>query len=301
MNDPPRICFLTERQVGIGSAAGAIEPHLSSRPNCTWTDVTYVKPGGFVERLPLPGRAGGTLRGFLQTGGALRKGPYDALFFLTHNPAVLRQQAIAETPTALWTDVTPALLDAQAEQYAHGVDKRRAIRALKHALVRRTFHRAALCLGWSEWARRSFVTDYGVPEAKTAVIPPGIDLSRWEPQHREHGGEKPRLLFVGGDFARKGGDLLLAVFRAKLRGRCTLDIVTRDAVPEEEGVRVHRGLQAGTPALLELYHGASVFVLPTRGDCFSIASMEAMAVGLPVVVSSVGGSPRLWCRARRVF
>jgi glycosyltransferase involved in cell wall biosynthesis len=293
MSPRQRFCFLAERQVGIGSAAAAIEPHLKSRPDSTWTDITYSKAGGLVERLPLPGRVGGTLRGFLQTGDALRRGPFDALFFLTHNPAVLRQQAVGRTPTALWTDVTPALLDAQAEQYAHPVERNATLRAVKHALVRRTFRRAALCVGWSEWARRSFVKDYGVPEAKTAVLAPGVDLSRWTLSARGESSGLPRLLFVGGDFSRKGGDLLLDVFRRHLRGRAHLDLVTRDAVSEEEGVRVHRGLNASSPKLLQLYHEATAFVLPTRGDCFSIASMEAMAVGLPVVVSGVGGIPEI--------
>ena len=161
---------------------------------------------------------------------------------------------------------------------------------MKHALVRRTLRRAALCVGWSEWARHSFVSDYGVRDENTAVVPPGVDLSRWEVPARAADGRRPRLLFVGGDFACKGGDFLLDVFRDHLRDWCELDIVTKDAVPEEHGVRVHRGLTAGSAPLLALYHGASAFVGPTRaGDCFSIASMEAMAVGLPVVVSAVGG------------
>lgn len=289
MTEPLRFCFLAERQVGIGSAAAALEGQVRDRPGVSWTDVTYVESGGLIERLPMLGRVGGTLRGFVQTGKALRAGPFDALFFLTHNPAVLRQGAIGRTPTVLWTDVTPALLDAQAEQYAHAVDHAPVVRALKHALVRRTFRRAAFSVGWSDWARRSFVNDYGVDETKTAVVPPGIDLLRWTMPARSANSSRPRLLFVGGDFARKGGDLLLAVFREHLRGRCELDIVTRDAVREEDGVSVHRGLSAGSPSLLALYRAASAFVLPTRGDCFSIASLEAMAMGLPVVVSAVGG------------
>jgi glycosyltransferase involved in cell wall biosynthesis len=288
-----RFCFLTERQVGIGSAAAAIEPYVRRRPDCTWTDVTYVKPGGLIERASLSSRVGGTLRGFLQTGAALRKGPFDALMFLTHNPAVMRQKAIAQTPTLLWTDVTPALLDAQAVQYGHHVDSFRALRTIKKALVQRTFHNAALCVGWSEWARRSFVRDYGVAEEDTAVVPPGIDLSRWSVPNRFADRSLPRLLFVGGDFERKGGDLLLEVFRARLRNRAELDIVTRDPVPEEQGVRIHHGLTAGSAPLLALYRAATAFVLPTRADCFSIASIEAMAMGLPVVVSAVGGIPEI--------
>lgn len=160
---------------------------------------------------------------------------------------------------------------------------------MKAALVRSTFHRARLCVGWSNWARRSFVTDYGVPEDRTRVVAPGVDLTLWRLPTRNSTTGLPRLLFVGGDFERKGGKLLLEVYRQHFRNRCELDLVTRENVPEEPGVRVHRGLTAGSAPLLELYRNASVFVLPTHGDCFSIASIEAMAVGLPVVVTSVGG------------
>lgn len=292
MSAEPRFCFLTERQVGIGSAAGALEPYIRARPNVDWTDVTYFEPDGMIERFDR-GRRLGVLRGLLQTRAALRRGPFDALFFLTHNPAVLRQDALARTPTVLWTDVTPSLLDEQAQHYDHAVTGSRVLQRFKHELVRRTFRRAALCVGWSAWAQRSFVADYGVPEANTRVVPPGIDLQRWRLAPERAPNPLPRLLFVGGHFMRKGGSLLLDVFRARFRGRCELDLVTRDAVPEEPGVRVHRGLEAGQPALLALYAGADVFVLPTRGDCFSIASIEAMATGLPVIVSAVGGIPEI--------
>jgi len=288
MSSDLRICCLAERQVGIGSAAAAIEPHFRANPSVTWVDVTYVKSGGWIERLPLPGRSGGVLRGLQQATSALLRAKFDALFFLTHNPAVFQQWALSRTPTLLWTDVTPALLDAQAEAYEHPVDSSRALQRLKHRLVRRTFERASWCAAWSEWARRSFACDYAIEPSRTKVVAPGIDLTKFKLERAPREG-LPRLLFVGGNFARKGGDLLLDVFRKHLRGRCELDIVTRDEVAAEPGVRVHRGLRAGTPELLELYDRASVFVLPTRGDCYSIASLEAMAKGLPVVVSAVGG------------
>lgn len=280
-------CFFAERQVGIGSAAQGIEPFIR-RQGHTWCDVTYVQDGGWVERLPLPERPRGTLRGFLQVSEVLRRERPDALFFLTHNPAVFHPHALRRVPTVLWTDVTPRQLDAQAEHYDHARSPR-AIEALKHAVVRRTFHRASFVVGWSSWARRSFVDDYGVAEERARVVHPGLDLSRWTLPDRPPPEGLPRLLFVGGHFERKGGQLLLDVFRDHFRGRAELHLVTRDPVEPEEGVWVHRGLRAGTPPLLDLYRRASVFVLPTQGDCFSIASMEAMAMGLPVVVTDVGG------------
>lgn len=284
----PRLCFFAERQVGIGSAAQAIEPYVKALGH-TWRDVTYVEEGGLVERLPLPRRGKGTLRGILQVSDTLRRGPYDALFFLTHNPAVFHPRALGRCPTVLWTDVTPVQLDRQAAHYGHPVHGSRVLEAVKRTAVQTAFRRARFVVGWSSWARRSFVDDYGVPLDKTRVIPPGIDLSRWHLPARGPGSGLPRLLFVGGDFERKGGSLLLDVFRKHFRGQAELHLVTRDPVSPEEGVRVHRGLQAGTEPLLELYRKASVFVLPTQGDCFSIASLEAMAMGLPVIVSDVGG------------
>jgi glycosyltransferase involved in cell wall biosynthesis len=290
MSDPARrFGFFTERQVGIGSAAGAIEPYIRAAGH-GWTDVTYVREQGRIEKLTfLPPRVKGTLRGFYQVKEGLAQGPYAGLLFLTHNPAVFHPTAIKNAPTVLWTDVTPVQLDEQAEQYAHTVTKSSIFQDLKDRAVRRTFQGAAALVGWSNWARGSFIKDYGVPEQRTHVVHPGVDLAKFTVFREPKPPGLPRLLFVGGDFERKGGSLLLSVFREHFQGRALLDIVTRDAVPASPGVTVHHGLTPNSPGLLELYRNASAFVLPTRGDCFSIASLEAMAMGLPVVVGNVGG------------
>ena len=40
-----------------------------------------------------------------------------------------------------------------------------------------------------------------------------------------------------------------------------------------------------------LYHSCDALVLPTHADCFSLAAIEAMAAGLPVITTHVGGIP----------
>lgn len=58
-------------------------------------------------------------------------------------------------------------------------------------------------------------------------------------------------------------------------------------------MRAHCGLAPNSDQLLALYRDADIFVLPTLADASSIASLEAMSAGLPVVATSVGGVPEI--------
>lgn len=164
-------------------------------------------------------------------------------------------------------------------------------RLAKREVHRQVLKRAVGCVAWSNWAKESFVQDYGCRENDVAVICPGVDLQAYAPGDRSH--ERPRILFVGGDFVRKGGDLLLRVFRKYLRERADLVLVTRDNVPDEPGVAVYRNLGHNSVELRSLYATCDVFVLPTRADCWSLVITEALAAGMPIVTTRVGGVPEL--------
>jgi glycosyltransferase involved in cell wall biosynthesis len=172
---------------------------------------------------------------------------------------------------------------------------------LRDALDTWCLKRAALHTPWSAWAARSLREDHGIPPERIRVLPPGIDLDRWPYLQRPAAGDRLRLLFVGGDFERKGGKLLLDAFRRALQHRCELHIVTREAVPHEPNVFVYHGLEPNDARLRELYRRCELFVLPTNADCFSLASMEAMASGLPVVSTTVGGIPEIVAEGRSGF
>jgi glycosyltransferase involved in cell wall biosynthesis len=140
---------------------------------------------------------------------------------------------------------------------------------------------------WSEWAAGSLRRN-GVPSEKIKVLPPGVDLDLWVPRRkRSFAAPKLQVLFVGGDFVRKGGDILLRV-APSISENFEFHVVTRDAIDPPACVQVHRA-EPNSDALRDLYARADLFVLPTRAECFGIAIVEALASGLPCIVGDVGG------------
>jgi glycosyltransferase involved in cell wall biosynthesis len=104
-----------------------------------------------------------------------------------------------------------------------------------------------------------------------------------------------RILFVGGDFERKGGPDLLDAARG-LGDGVHIDIVTGTedvSIPFGVAATVHRGLKPQSEKLVQLYRSADIFALPSRGDCMPQAIAEALACGLPVVATSVGAIPEM--------
>ncbi len=88
-------------------------------------------------------------------------------------------------------------------------------------------------------------------------MPPGVDLARWTPGDRFTRPAKPvcDLLFVGGDFERKGGPELLAWALRSKRRDFRLHLVTREKLGDlgDPRVRVYNGLMPNDPELVALY------------------------------------------------
>jgi alpha-maltose-1-phosphate synthase len=219
----------------------------------------------------------------------LREWPADVVHVHSHSIALTMAATMRMLPVALSVDTTvgdwwsmPAWHDAQRGHGAITI-------APSAALERRAFGRAALTLAWTAWARRA--VERAAPEARVIEHHPGLDLERYRPATRRPR-ERPRVLFVGGRFAQKGGEELLDVLSDELGESVELDLVTPAPVAERAGVRVHR-LGPSDPLLLDLQQQADLLCLPSRADAAPWAVLEAMACGTPVLASRVGGIPDL--------
>jgi glycosyltransferase involved in cell wall biosynthesis len=105
----------------------------------------------------------------------------------------------------------------------------------------------------------------------------------------------PRFLFVGIDWERKGGPLVLKAF-SQLRGvhpSAVLDVVGGHPPLELPGVNAHGVLsqadESDRTRMTELFTRATCLVMPSQVEPFGIVHVEAASAGLASIVSSVGG------------
>jgi len=149
-------------------------------------------------------------------------------------------------------------------------------------------------VAWSEWTKLGLVQDYEVPADKIMVIPPGVNVQEWRrPTPRAPHDDPVKILFVGGDFEREGGLVLLEAFRALRHLGPELHLVTRDRLPPEPNVFIYSNLEANSQPLKDLYHTCDIFALPTFGDCLPMVLSEAGASRMAIISTNVAAIPEI--------
>ncbi|HXC60596.1 MAG TPA: glycosyltransferase family 4 protein [Steroidobacteraceae bacterium] len=290
-----RLGFVMEQTLGHVTHAKNLQQCISHDPEIipTWIPVT-AEVGDRWDKVPFV-RSNWTLRASLRARdkvrAALRTTELDGLFFHTSVTSIFSRGLMGRIPTVISMDATPLNFDSIGRPYDHSPSSLTLLESIKNSINRGTFNKAARLVTWCEWTKDSLMSEYGMGAAKIRVIPPGVDLDKWKTAHEVEARLPVRLLFVGGDFRRKGGETLLRAFRQSLSQECELDIITREPVDTTglTGVRVHHGLGPNAPQLMQLYAQADIFVFPTEADVLPLAIMEAMASGLPVITTEVGG------------
>ena len=143
------------------------------------------------------------------------------------------------------------------------------------------------------WCASSLIKDYHVSAERIIIAPGGIDVKRWK-QKCYVFRQSPKLLFVGNDFERKGGCLLLRLYSHFLKNLSELTIVSNDPILANislpRGVKLIQGLgHEKLEKLIEIYRDADLFVFPTRNDRLGLVLLEAAATGLPIVATDLAG------------
>ncbi len=162
----------------------------------------------------------------------------------------------------------------------------------------------------SERMKRDFVRHYRMPAERIFVVYSGADCERYTPANvplyrdevrRRHSLAPDELvvLFVGGDWERKG--VAQAIEALSLLGSCAPRLLVVGPgrigayrkIASDRGVAERVMFTGGRKEAWEYYAAGDVFLLPTRYEAFGLSILEAMASGLPVLVSRSAGAAEL--------
>lgn len=220
----------------------------------------------------------------------LKQANYSVLHFHTQPLAYLALDLMRSIPTIVSIDrtIAQAAIENTAPQWQWTY-------APNIFLDRQVFQHAAGIVCFSEASRRSVINEFHIDDRKAHVIYPGVNLQQITmPDRSTHSQQLCKILFVGGDFERKGGHDLLAVFLERFAHVAELHLVTQtNVVCDHPNVHIHRRIEAYTPEWLALYHQADVFVMPTYSEPFGWVFIEAMAAGLPIVATNLNAIPEM--------
>lgn len=222
---------------------------------------------------------------------ALKNYQPDVIHIHTQAIAYLAVPLFKKYPSVVSIDYTHALL-AKEHPFPASITYQPIV-----AFEKKCFSHAAHIITCSERARNSVISDYGISSNKVTAIPYPVppEFSTKIVSKKATEENLPRLLFVGNDFCRKGGEDILNVFLESCTNICELDIVTNSDLnlPVLPNLRVHRGVRPLSAEILELYQKADIFVMPTYEDVYGIVFSEAMAAGLPCIGTNVMAVPEL--------
>jgi glycosyltransferase involved in cell wall biosynthesis len=194
-------------------------------------------------------------------------------------------------PYAIFTDNTMALTQRLHPQWAP-LSRRAADWWQDYEAE--IFRGAAAVFTYSEFTRRSVVEDYGCSPADVLATGAGANQLMGAPR----GGHAavPRALFVGFEFERKGGSVLLAAW-PEVRARLPAAELVIAGAPRRHVRKLPAGVSWTGPVdrerLSELYRDASVFVLPSLFEPWGHVFVEAMGHALPCIGTSCCAMPEI--------
>lgn len=149
------------------------------------------------------------------------------------------------------------------------------------------YRRAQSVFAMSEWVKRSIVASGAIESERVHVVGAGSNLPTGfaKNPYSENNIKAKTLTFVGRDFHRKGGEVLLEAWplvRSEVK-----DAKLLIAGPSKKGSDPNLGIEwlgsVNSRSLLDIYRKSTGFVLPSLWEPYGVAFLEAMSTGLPVI------------------
>ncbi|MGD7003484.1 GNAT family N-acetyltransferase [Corynebacterium halotolerans] len=305
----PRFLFVNENIGGHRTVHRSLRKIFADHTDVAVEFLDGEDPGllGKILRAPIPGLARldldlQPLRGQLVHSWRMRRkvrarvarGDIDAMHVYTQNTLLGGAKLLRETPTVITTDST-GRLNVFSIPYRTPTRFTVPLSRVNLIFERPVLKAAATVFACSAKVAESLRSaDYELPPQQVARLEMGVHSPYFAaPLPPRDPYRTPTIVFVGTSLERKGGTLLLELWRSRFRQRANLTLITLETPPAEEGLTVINDLQPGEDRLWEILADADIFCLPSLIDQAPNAILEAMAAGLPVVAHPNGAIPEM--------
>lgn len=305
----PRFLFVNENIGGHQTVHRSLRKILAEREDIEVEFLDGRKPGvlGRVLRAPVLGLAGWDLdlqplRGQLVQSWMMRRrvrkrlaaGGIDAMHVYTQNTMLGGAHLLRSVPTVITTDST-GRLNVFSIPYREPTRFTGPMSRVNLIFERPVLHAATKVFAASQKVAKSLCSaDYRLPPQKVTHLETGVHspfLS--EPLPFRDPGRRPGIVFIGTTLERKGGRLLLDIWRRELKDQADLTLVTLEEVPPEPGLTVINDLTPGNDRIWGILAGVDILCFPSVIDQAPNVILEAMAAGLPVIAHPTGAIPEM--------
>jgi L-malate glycosyltransferase len=152
----------------------------------------------------------------------------------------------------------------------------------------------------SRWLAETARANLGLAaDLRIDVIPNFVDVTLFTPPAARDRPQSPALIHVSNFRPIKRVEDVVRIFAAVLATTpCRLELVGDgpdrprvQALVQALGLDGNVRFRGEMDDLVDLYGASRVFLLPSESESFGLAALEAMACGVPVVASDVGGLP----------
>ncbi|MDB9449953.1 glycosyltransferase family 4 protein [Dolichospermum circinale] len=226
----------------------------------------------------------------------------DVIFSATIRPIVYLD---CHQPIVFWTDATCAGLVDFYPQYNNLCQE-----SLENwqMMERLALQKCKLAIYASEWAAQTAIDYYNADPNKVKVVPFGanIDSSRNFSEIKDLIESRPsnkcKLLFLGVDWFRKGGDVALKVAEELNKLGLNTELTVVGCQPIVEGSLpsfvkplgfISKSTNEGKERINQLLAESHFLILPSRAECYGVVFCEANSLGVPCISRKVGGIPTI--------
>ena len=220
----------------------------------------------------------------------------DIIFALTTMPIT---HVASNKPVVFWNDAPfagmldwyPEFSGMRPKSIAHG-----------HAMEVDAHRRADLAIYSSQWAADIAVREYGADPERVKIVDFGPNIAvTWDRQYvidqRGSRLQTPyRLVWIGVDWQRKGGDIAVAVAAELHAAGVPIELLIAGVDPPRSVAALPYVNALGfvsKPAIMRLLDSATFLLLPSRADLSPIVFNEASSLGVPVISRTIGGIPAI--------